>query len=279
VNIHGFFPGWEVVVLGSGDIGLIMARRMTLEGAAVKAVIELMPYSGGLKRNIVQCLHDFNIPLLFSHTIVNIAGRERVEAVTVAAVDEKLKPIAGSEQVLSCDTLLLSVGLLPENELSAKAGVLLSPITGGPVVNNCLQTSVEGIFACGNVLHVHDLVDYVSEESALAGKQAAAYVEGTRSRGQAVPLKTGLGVRYTVPAAVDPGQIEDAVTVRLRVDNEYRNCVLSVYFDHTPVMKLKKTVMAPGEMETVRLPGKLFAQYPDCQSISILLEKNESARS
>jgi NADPH-dependent 2,4-dienoyl-CoA reductase/sulfur reductase-like enzyme len=278
VTLHGFMPGWEVVVLGSGDIGLIMARRMTLEGATVKAVIELMPYSGGLKRNIVQCLHDFNIPLLFSHTIVNVAGGERVEAVTIAAVDEKLNPIAGSERVLTCDTLLLSVGLLPENELSAKAGVLLSPITGGPVVNNCLQTSVEGIFACGNVLHVHDLADYVSEESALAGKQAAAYVGGRRRRGQAIPLKTGFGVRYAVPAAVDPGQIEDAVTVRLRVDNEYRDCFLSVYFDHTPVMKLKKNVLAPGEMETLRLSGKLFAQHPCCQAISVLLEERESAR-
>jgi pyruvate/2-oxoglutarate dehydrogenase complex dihydrolipoamide dehydrogenase (E3) component len=223
----------------------------------------------------VQCLHDYDIPLLFSHTITDIAGRERLEAVTISAVDEKLNPIASSQRVVPCDTLLLSVGLLPENELSAKAGIELSPVTGGPLVDSRLQTSIEGIFACGNVLHVHDLVDYVSEESALAGRQAARYAQGERWSGRAIALKAGPGVRYVVPAGIAPGQIEDSVSARLRVDREYQEHNLSVYFDEHRVMRFKKTVLTPGEMETVPLPRKLFDQHPHCREIRICLEKNQ----
>ena len=186
VNMEGMMPGREVVILGSGDIGLIMARRMTMEGAKVKAVAEVLPYSGGLKRNIVQCLEDFDIPLLLSHTVVDIHGKKRLEGVTLAQVDENRAPIAGTEQYIPCDTLLLSVGLLPENELSSAAGVALSPITGGPVVGDDLATSIEGVFACGNVLHVHDLVDFVSQEARQAGESAARFLLQGTSRGHRI---------------------------------------------------------------------------------------------
>jgi NADPH-dependent 2,4-dienoyl-CoA reductase/sulfur reductase-like enzyme len=272
VNMNGLMPGREVVVLGSGDIGLIMARRMTLEGAVVKAVVELMPYSGGLKRNIVQCLDDFGIPLKFSHTVTEITGRERLEAVTIAAVDEHARPIPGTEEEIPCDTLLLSVGLIPENELSAGAGIALSPITNGPVVNESLETDTPGVFACGNVLHVHDLVDYVSEESYAAGQNAAAYLREGEKRGKSITLIPKNGVRYTVPAHIDPGRVEKLATVRFRVDNIYRDTDLVVYFDGQQVAKTAKKIMAPGEMETLRLPKAWFEKYPDCQTITIALE-------
>ena len=204
VNMEGRMPGKKVVILGSGDIGLIMARRMTLEGAEVQVVAELMPYSGGLKRNIVQCLDDYDIPLKLSHTVVDIKGKKRVEGVTLAQVDENRRPIPGTEEFYECDTLLLSCGLIPENELSSQMGVDLNPVTSGPVVNESLETSVEGVFACGNVLHVHDLVDYVSGEAKTAGENAAAYVQGTLQKaGAEIPLKGENGVRYTVPCMVD----------------------------------------------------------------------------
>ena len=190
INLRNLMVGREVVILGSGDIGLIMARRMTLEGAKVKCVAELMPYSGGLKRNIVQCLNDYGIPLKLSHTVIDIQGKERVTGVTIAQVDERSKPIPGTEEHIPCDTLLLSVGLIPENELSKAVGVELSPVTNGPSCNESLETSIPGVFACGNVLHVHDLVDYVSEEAQQAGKHAAAYVQGQREvQGREIPLK------------------------------------------------------------------------------------------
>ena len=209
VNMEGLMPGKEVVILGSGDIGLIMARRMTLEGAKVKVVAELMPYSGGLKRNIVQCLDDFDIPLKLSHTVIDIEGKNRVEAVTIAEVGPDRKPIPGTEERYTCDTLLLSCGLLPENELSKSAGVELSQVTSGPVVNDSLETSVAGIFACGNVLHVHDLVDFVSQEAAAAGKNAAVYIKAGEKDAQAVmlPISPEGGVRYTVPSFVRPSEM------------------------------------------------------------------------
>lgn len=209
VNMEGFMPGREVVILGSGDIGLIMARRMTLEGARVKVVAELMPYSGGLKRNIVQCLDDYGIPLKLSHTVVDIRGKERLEGITLAAVDGKGKPIPGTEEDYTCDTLLLSVGLIPENELSNGMGVEMNRVTSGPVVNESLETNIEGVFACGNVLHVHDLVDFVSEEAAAAGKNAARYVkDGRRSgTGQEIELSAVDGVRYTVPCTIHPDRM------------------------------------------------------------------------
>ena len=260
VNMEGFLPGREVVILGSGDIGLIMARRMTFEGAKVKCVCELMPYSGGLKRNIVQCLDDFDIPLRLSHTVTEIHGRDRVEGVTVSEVGADRKPIPGTEEYIPCDTLLLSVGLLPENELSESAGVVLDPVTGGPRVNEQLETSVAGIFACGNVLHVHDLVDYVSEEAARAGANAAAYVLGrTKRGGEPITLRGESGVRYTVPQTIDAARMPESVVVRFRVADQYYNRYLSCYVDGERIAHIKKRVMAPGEMEQFTLRAEQLA--------------------
>ncbi len=256
VNMEGQMPGHEVVILGSGDIGLIMARRMTLEGAKVKVVAELQPYSGGLKRNIVQCLDDYGIPLRLSHTVTEIRGKDRVTGVVISEVDGNLQPIPGTEEYYSCDTLMLSVGLIPENELSSGAGVELSRATNGPTVNERLMTSVPGVFACGNVLHVHDLVDYVSEEAAAAGRAAAEYIAAGRpekAEGDEIPIAVGGGVRYTVPSAVDPAYMPETLTVRFRVGNIYKNVYTSVYLDGERVLHRKKQVMAPGEMEQVVL--------------------------
>lgn len=275
VNMEGFMPGREVVILGSGDIGLIMARRMTLEGAKVKVVAELMPYSGGLKRNIVQCLNDYDIPLKLSHTVIDIRGKERLTGITLAAVDEKGKPIPGTEEDYDCDTLLLSVGLIPENELSGSMGVEMNRVTSGPIVNESLETSVEGVFACGNVLHVHDLVDFVSEEAAAAGKNAARYVmEGEMDcQGHEINLKAVDGVRYTVPCTVNPQRMEDTQVVRFRVGNVYKNCYIGVYFDDEQVMHRKRPVMAPGEMEEIKLEKEKLLLHPELKTITIKVEE------
>ena len=275
VNMEGFMPGREVVILGSGDIGLIMARRMTLEGAKVKVVAELMPYSGGLKRNIVQCLDDFDIPLKLSHTVVEIRGKERLTGITLAQVDGRGKPIPGTEEDYDCDTLLLSVGLIPENELSRGMGVDIEPVTSGPSVNESLETNIDGVFACGNVLHVHDLVDYVSEEAAVAGENAAKYVKGILSEGSGkeialVPID---GVRYTVPKTIDPERMADELTVRFRVGNVYKNCFISVYFDGERVVHRKRPVVAPGEMENVKFKKTQFESYPDLKTITLKIEE------
>lgn len=275
VNMEGLMPGKEVVILGSGDIGLIMARRMTLEGAKVKVVAELMPYSGGLKRNIVQCLDDFDIPLKLSHTVIDIEGKHRVEAVTIAEVGPDRKPIPGTEERYTCDTLLLSCGLLPENELSKSAGVELSQVTSGPVVNDSLETSVAGIFACGNVLHVHDLVDFVSQEATAAGKNAAAYIKAGEKDSQAVmlPISPEGGVRYNVPSFVRPSEMEENLTVRFRVGDVYKNKVIAVYFDDQLISKKKRQVMAPGEMEQVILKKNKLEEYPETKKITIRIEE------
>lgn len=274
VNMEGYMPGKEVVILGSGDIGLIMARRMTLEGAKVKVVAELMPYSGGLKRNIVQCLNDFDIPLKLSHTVVDIEGKQRVEAVTIAEVGPDRKPIPGTEERYTCDTLLLSCGLIPENELSRSAGITLSPVTSGPVVNDSLETNIEGIFACGNVLHVHDLVDYVSQEAATAGKNAAAYIKnGEAAATKTVEILPVDGIRYTVPKYVRPTEMTDNLTVRFRVGDVYKNCCIATYFDNELISTRKRPVMAPGEMEQVILDKKKLAAYPDLKNITIKIEE------
>ncbi len=275
VNIEGQLPGRNVVILGSGDIGLIMARRMTFEGAHVQCVAEIMPYSGGLKRNIVQCLDDFGIPLLLSHTVTRIEGRQRVEAVWIAEVDERMRPIAGTEVRYPCDTLLLSVGLLPENELSREAGVELSPVTRGPVVNESLETSIPGVFACGNVLHVHDLVDYVSEEAATAGASAARFVQGAvdADDAQRIPIVATDGVRYTVPSTVSVERMPEALTVRFRVGNVYRDHYVSVYLGDDRIQHRKKRVMAPGEMEQVTLKRAELLAHPDIASITVKLEE------
>ncbi len=275
VNMEGFMPGREVVILGSGDIGLIMARRMTLEGAKVKVVAELMPYSGGLKRNIVQCLDDYGIPLKLSHTVVNIKGKERLEGITLAQVDEKGRPIPGTEEEYSCDTLLLSVGLIPENELSGDMGVDMNPVTSGPKVNERMETSIDGVFACGNVLHVHDLVDFVSEEAAAAGRNAARYVKGgeAESSGHVIGMNPVQGVRYTVPCTIDPEKMDDVQIVRFRVGNVYKNCTIGVYFDEEQVMKRKRPVVAPGEMEEIKLEKAKLLQYPELKTITIKIEE------
>ncbi|MBR1572344.1 MAG: FAD-dependent oxidoreductase [Lachnospiraceae bacterium] len=274
VNIEGYMPGRKVVILGSGDIGLIMARRMTLEGAEVLAVAELMPYSGGLKRNIVQCLDDFDIPLYLSHTVVDIQGKERVEGITIAEVGPDRKPIPGTEIHYDCDTLLLSCGLLPENELSKTAGVDLSPITSGPIVNDSLETNIEGIFACGNVLHVHDLVDFVSQEATNAGKNAAKYIkEGKTANAKEVKINAVDGVRYTVPCTIRPEEMDENVTVRFRVGQVFKNCAIATYFGDELINKRKKQVMAPGEMEQVVLLKSKLAEYPDLTDITIKIEE------
>ena len=278
-NMEGKKVGREVVILGSGDIGLIMARRMTLEGAKVKVVAELMPYSGGLKRNIVQCLNDYGIPLKLSHTVVEIHGKERVTGITLAQVDDHRKPIPGTEEYYSCDTLLLSVGLIPENELTRGLGADVSRVTSGPEVNDHLETSVPGVFACGNVLHVHDLVDYVSEEAAMAGQAAAEYVkqmsegESEEAGSELVRLSAENGVRYTVPQYLDPKHMKDQIIVRFRVDNVYKNRSISVYYDGVKIQTRKKRVMAPGEMEQVILKKDSFGDYPDLKKITICTEE------
>ena len=273
MNIEGFSVGKEVVILGSGDIGLIMARRMTLEGAKVKVVAELMPYSGGLKRNIVQCLDDYGIPLKLSHTVVKIDGKERVTGITLAQVGPDRKPIPGTEEYYSCDTLLLSVGLLPENELTREAGIAMNRVTGGPDVSDSLETSLPGVFACGNVLHVHDLVDYVSEEAALAGRNAAAYVQaGERAAANPVPLTAKDGVRYTVPQTLDTANMNDKVVVRFRVGDVYKDRYVSVYFDGERVLHRKKNVLTPGEMEQVVLARQQVEKYPELRQITVCTE-------
>ena len=306
INIEGQQVGKEIVILGSGDIGLIMARRMTLEGAKVRLVAELLPYSGGLKRNIVQCLDDFDIPLLLSHTVVKIHGKKRVTGVTIAKVGNDRKPIAGTEEYYACDTLLLSVGLLPENELSKSAGVELSNITGGPIVNDNLTTSVEGIFACGNVLHVHDLVDFVSEEAAIAGENAAEYVLNQaacsclssvksaisdvgdievsneyeaannipENNREYIDIKAENGVRYTVPQKVNILTMKDGLKVRFRVGDVYKDKYISVYAGEERIIHKKKKILAPGEMEEVLLEKAQLKNIDGLLGIRVCLEED-----
>ena len=308
VNIEGRMPGHEVVILGSGDIGLIMARRMTLEGAKVKVVAELMPYSGGLKRNIVQCLDDFGIPLKLSHTVIDIKGKERVEAVTIAEVGPDRKPVPGTEETYTCDTLLLSCGLIPENELSSQMGVEMNRVTSGPVVNESLETSVPGVFACGNVLHVHDLVDYVSEEATAAGKCAAKYVNAQTEKdadtdvsadsgrntdkgenghvggtSHAMPYSpvdiiAKDGVRYTVPSIIHIDRMEDLQKIRFRVGEVYRDAAVVIDFDDRVFRSQKKRILAPGEMEQVILKKSDLEAVPDLKTITIRIEEMKEAR-
>ncbi len=263
VNIEGYMPGRRVVILGSGDIGLIMARRMTLEGAKVLACCEIMPYSGGLARNIVQCLDDFGIPLKLSHTVIRIHGRERVEGVTIAAVDEAngRRPIPGTEEYIPCDTLLLSVGLIPENELTRGAGISLDPKTSGADVNQYRETSAEGIYACGNVLHVHDLVDYVSEEAAIAGRSAAARILKTAAPVvRSVAIRTGFGIRYTVPERLDLSEGPGPVRLFFRVTDVFKKVQFVAESESGVILaKRSKSAAAPGEMESIELKAETLA--------------------
>ncbi len=267
VNMKGMMPGKEVVILGSGDIGLIMARRMTLEGARVKAVCELMPYSGGLARNIEQCLNDFDIPLLLSHTVIDIHGKERLEAVTIAEVDERRRPIPGTEQTIPCDTLLLSCGLIPENELTAQAGVPMDRITNGALVDGDRQTEIPGVFACGNVLHVHDLVDYVSEEAAIAGEAAVRFLRGESKKSILVSVKTDGKVRYTVPQI-----LTEAKDTRLyfRVSDVFRGKKIVLKAGDRVLLEKKTVKLAPGEMETVTVKAEWLSELAEGE-ISISL--------
>lgn len=263
VNVEGYMPGRRVVILGSGDIGLIMARRMTLEGAKVLCVCELMPYSGGLARNIVQCLDDFGIPLKLSHTVTEIRGKERVEGVTIAAVDEQRKPIPGTEETFDCDTLLLSVGLIPENELTRGAGIPIDRMTNGAVVDQNRETEVPGIYACGNVLHVHDLVDFVSEEAAIAGKAAAEQITGKSAEtARTIRVKTGMGVRYTVPETLRLPEIPTApVRVFFRVTDIFKKVRLRITDDSGNVLvQNAKSAVAPGEMESMTLTPEVLTE-------------------
>lgn len=302
VNMEGYLPGREVVILGSGDIGLIMARRMTLEGAHVKVVAELMPYSGGLKRNIVQCLNDYDIPLKLSHTVVEIHGKERVTGVTLAQVDEKGRPISGTEEEYACDTLLLSCGLIPENELSRSLGVEINPVTSGPFVDESLETNIPGVFACGNVLHVHDLVDFVSEESDRAGTCAARYIlQGRQSSNSGIApdnqydnpgmdqeiqsddskaviqlIPSGC-VRYTVPSTIHLSKMPEKLKVRFRVGKVVKNCAVEVYCNQEDsenrIKTKKRPVVAPGEMEEILLGREELLKYPDLQKLIITVKE------
>ena len=275
VNMEGYLPGRKVVILGSGDIGLIMARRMTFEGAKVQVVAELMPYSGGLKRNIVQCLNDYDIPLKLSHTVVDIKGKERVESVTIAEVDKNMHPIKGTEKEYECDTLLLSCGLIPENELSNGMGVEINKVTSGPNVNESLETNIEGVYACGNVLHVHDLVDFVSEEAKAAGRHAADYIKNGKKQsiGKDVEIIAMDGVRYTVPMTINTDRMEESVIVRFRVGAVYQNHYISVYINDQRIFHRKRPVMAPGEMECVTLTKEQIRSYENIEKITIKLEE------
>ena len=277
VNIDGKMPGKKVVILGSGDIGLIMARRMTLEGAKVLAVVELMPYSGGLKRNIVQCLEDFDIPLYLSHTVTKVEGENRVEAVTVSEVDENRKPIQGTEIRYECDTLLLSCGLIPENELTLGLGASMNKVTNGPVVDSDLETSIPGVFACGNVLHVHDLVDFVSEEASDAGRNAAMYAsaEPRYKVKTKIPVKFSKEIRYTVPSSVVLAGISEDIKLRFRVGNIYRyKKVTALAGDRVLAKKIRK-VMTPGEMEEIVLPIGKLKDIKGASEITITVEDND----
>lgn len=275
INMEGYMVGKKVLILGSGDIGLIMARRMTLEGAEVQAVVELMPFSGGLARNIAQCLNDYNIPLYLSHTVVDIKGKERVEGVTIAKVDENRRPISGTEIEYECDTLLLSVGLIPENDISRKTGIVIDRRTSGPVVNEMMETSIPGIFACGNVVHVHDLVDFVSAEARKAGKAAAKFVKDEVQNGEYIELKNEFGVTYTVPQKYRVENIENFLEISMRVNNIYKNMRLQVKDGDTVLVNMKKAHLASGEMEKVVVPKKLLESVKGNELVVCLVPEEE----
>ena len=268
VNIEGYMIGKKVVILGSGDIGLIMARRMTLEGAKVLACVELCPYSNGLNRNIVQCLEDYGIPLYLSHTITGIRGDRRLESVTVSKVEGGV-PVPGTEFDIECDTLLLSVGLIPENELTRNAGIEINPATKGPKVYENMMTMTNGIFACGNVVHVHDLVDYVSAEAMRAGAAAAEYAAGKRVAGRQIGVKTGPGVNYTVPCVIRPDNVEKAVDIFFRTNVPRKKSVINVMSGDTKIAAFKRDYMAPGEMEKITVPKVLLAKAGDTLTVSV----------
>ena len=273
MNMEGYMVGKKVLILGSGDIGLIMARRMTLEGAKVEGVVELMPYSNGLNRNIVQCLNDYDIPLYLSHTVIDVKGKERLEKVIIAKVDENRKPIKGTEKEFDCDTLLLSVGLIPENELSKNAGVELDRRTNGLIVSESMETSKDGIFACGNVVHVHDLVDFVTEEAKSAGKNAAKYIKGKIKGEKFINIINGANINYTVPQKVDVNAIDDKLNVFMRVRDVFHNKVIVVREGDKVIQSFKRAHLAPAEMERITI---LRSKLEDVKGdLTISLEDGE----
>jgi len=267
VNCMGYQVGKKVVILGSGDIGLIMARRMSYEGAKVEAVCEVMPYSGGLARNIVQCLEDFGIPLYLSTTVVQIHGKERLEGVTIAQVDERRQPIEETKRYIPCDTLLLSVGLIPENELTRAAGIPIDPITNGALVDENCQTKIPGIFACGNVLQVHDLVDYVSEEAERAGLGAVKFVNGMNREDTAIETKPGYGVRYVLPQTITSK--EEDVSLFLRVTQPFGKVKFSVTDGDKVLAVAKKLKAAPGEMEKITVKASALENVTGPITVSL----------
>lgn len=272
INIEGYMVGKKVIIMGTGDIGLIMARRLALEGAEVRAIMARKPYPGGLTRNVVQCLHDYNIPLLLKHTITDISGKDRIEGVTVVKLDDSGNILPGTEEFMECDTLLLSVGLIPENELSQKVGVNMDRGSKGPVVNESRETNVEGIFACGNVLHVHDIVDYVTEESRIAGRAAANYVgaEGQDHSGREITVKPGYGIKYIVPHTINGAKIGNSVDLMLRVDKMYKDARLVLKRDGEPFKTKKSVRMYPGEMERISLRADMLE---DVSVLSVEVEE------
>ncbi|MDE6189899.1 MAG: NAD(P)/FAD-dependent oxidoreductase [Clostridia bacterium] len=272
INIDGYMPGKEVVILGSGDIGLIMARRMTFEGAKVKAVVELMPYSSGLNRNIVQCIKDFDIPLLFSHTVVDIKGDGRVSGVVIAKVDDKLQPIMETAEEIPCDTLLLSIGLIPQSELAVGAGVAINPVTSGAVVDENMMTSVDGVFECGNVLHVHDLVDFVSKESEEAGKSAAKYIKNNIINRDYVEIVGAGGVRYVVPQKLSKTCEMDKLQLKMRVGSVFKNVRLCIDVDGEEIYSKKKQIVTPGEMESIILSRELIEKAIAGKTLTVALK-------
>ena len=275
INMEGYMVGKRVVILGSGDIGLIMARRLTLEGAKVLAVAELMPFSGGLMRNIVQCLEDYDIPLYLSHTVVDIIGKDRVEKVIIAKVDENKRPIPGTEIEYECDTLLLSVGLIPENDISRATGIKIDPRTNGPIVNEMMETSIEGIFASGNVVHVHDLVDFVSIESRKAGKATAKYIKGEVTDGNYIDVETGFGIGYTVPQKFRMENIEKNLELSMRVRQIFKNVKIVVKSNDFVIHSVKKSHMAPGEMEKITLSKTVLGKIDANKIVVEIVEEDK----
>lgn len=272
INIEGYLPGKEVVILGSGDIGLIMARRLIIEGAKVKAIVEIMPYPGGKRSNVIECVENFEIPLLLSHTVVDVKGKERLEGVIVCEVDDNKKPIKDTEVLIPCDTLLLSVGLQPENDIPLKAGVKVSKYSGAPEIDDSFQTNIEGIFACGNLLHAYEWIDEVISESSIAGKNAAEYVKGKKTNSKKIELLAGQGIKYIVPNYINFDSIGKGIDIKFRVDDMYKECYVSLYFDNIAEEKINKYILTPGDVETITIDPLVFSKYPECKSIKIEIE-------
>ncbi|MCM8709766.1 NAD(P)/FAD-dependent oxidoreductase [Clostridium sp. SYSU_GA19001] len=275
VNVEGHMPGKQIVILGSGQIALVMARRMTIEGASIKAVVELLPYAMSSEKNIEDCLLDFNIPLKLSYTVIDIKGKDRIEGVIIAKVDEKNIPIRGTEEYISCDTLLLSVGLLPENELSRKVDIKICDKTCGPEVDEAMHTSVDGIFACGNVLYVHDFVDDVIEESYMAGRNAALYIMGKRFKGRKLSVNAGEGLSYIIPQYISTNNCDSNIDIKFRVNKVYLNCFISVYFDEEKVLSISREKLIPGEIASLELVRSIFEKHSIYNKITIKIEETE----